>query len=133
MSNRTYICTICRIARRAPAAYGLVTGLRCRECSGPLWELSRKWRIPKLADAKGWAELHGMVERSRPQREIENRHRGERLIEEIERKLHLYSLRKPTAHRDSQMRKLVRQRDLVQRSYLGIEARHDLPSDGIGG
>ncbi|MFD0894056.1 hypothetical protein KBB96_03055 [Luteolibacter ambystomatis] len=63
MSSRTYICVSCRWARRAEAAFGLVTELRCPLCQGGLWELSRRWRIPRKTDDDGWRELAVKVER----------------------------------------------------------------------
>lgn len=57
MSARTYICVPCRWARRAEAAFGLHTDLRCPTCQGGLWELSRRWRIPRKANDKEWKAL----------------------------------------------------------------------------
>ena len=57
MSARTYICTACRWSRRAEAAYGLNTGMRCPNCHGPLWELEARWRIPRKTNDAGWEEL----------------------------------------------------------------------------
>jgi hypothetical protein len=68
MSNRTYICVECRSARRAGAAYGLVTPLRCAGCGASLWELSHKWRIPRKSDIEGWDELKRIVNKEEPAR-----------------------------------------------------------------
>ena len=57
MSARTYICLSCRWSRRSEAAYGLNTSLRCPTCSGSLWELEWRWRIPRKTNDKGWKEL----------------------------------------------------------------------------
>ncbi|MHA3774876.1 hypothetical protein ACXR0O_25430 [Verrucomicrobiota bacterium sgz303538] len=61
MSTRTYICMPCRWSRRAEAAYGLNTSLRCPTCGGSLWELEWRWRIPRKNDDKGWKELVAKV------------------------------------------------------------------------
>lgn len=61
MSARTYLCTPCRWSRRAEAAYGLNTSLRCPTCGGSLWELEWRWRIPRKNDDKGWKELDAKV------------------------------------------------------------------------
>jgi len=63
MSARTYVCLRCRWSRRAEAAYGLNTNLRCPTCSGSLWELEWRWRIPRKTNDKGWKELEVKVSR----------------------------------------------------------------------
>lgn len=63
MSARTYICIACRWSRRAEAAYGLNTSLRCPTCNGALWELEWQWRIPRKTDDRGWKELAAKVSR----------------------------------------------------------------------
>ena len=63
MSARTYICVACRWSRRADAAYGLNTNLRCPTCRGALWELEWRWRIPRKTNDKGWKELEAKVSR----------------------------------------------------------------------
>ena len=68
MSNRTYICVECRTSKRAEAAGGLETPLRCSSCGGGLWELSHKWRIPKKTDDKAWHELKAIVTDAKPVR-----------------------------------------------------------------
>lgn len=40
MTHHTYICTTCRISRRAGAAGGLDTPYKCVSCGQSLWELS---------------------------------------------------------------------------------------------
>lgn len=61
MSARTYICVACRWARRAETAHGLHTELRCPSCQGSLWELDKRWRIPRKTNDKEWAELAAKV------------------------------------------------------------------------
>ena len=61
MSARTYICLPCRWSRRAEAAYGLNTSLKCPMCGGSLWELEWRWRIPRKADYKVWKQLEAKV------------------------------------------------------------------------
>ena len=61
MSARTYICVDCRWSRRAEAAYGLNTSLRCPTCKGALWELDWRWRIPRKTNDAGWKELAAKI------------------------------------------------------------------------
>jgi hypothetical protein len=63
MSARTYVCVTCRWSRRAEAAYGLKTSLRCPTCNGSLWELEWRWRIPRKTNNKGWKELGAKISR----------------------------------------------------------------------
>jgi hypothetical protein len=123
-NNRTYICTDCRTARRAPVSNGLRTSLRCRSCGGALWELSRKWRIPKANDLKAWEDLAALVARDRPVRETRIRQWCERLLSEMDRKIGIYSLRKPSARRDETLRVLARRRTHLLRLYFSDEASH---------
>jgi hypothetical protein len=119
MSNRTYICTDCRTARRAPSTGGLQTGLRCRCCSGPLWELSHRWRIPKSTDQKAWKELCEMVAGQRPCRERYIRSCGEYRLREIDRQVTHFSVRRPSKKRDDALKDLENQRASVLRLYFG--------------
>jgi len=118
MSNRTYICTDCRTARRAPSTGGLQTSLRCRFCSGPLWELSHRWRIPKSTDVKAWKELREMVARQLPCRERYIRSCGEYRIREIDRQAKHYAGRKPSKKRDDALKDLENQRARVLWLYF---------------
>lgn len=117
MSNRTYICTQCRTARRAEAAGWLKTELRCASCTGPLWELSHRWRIPRKTDAKGWAELAEIVASSGPAREAFIKRRGEELLAKIDREIAAFSARKSSGQREAILKDLQHKRDEVLRKY----------------
>ncbi len=117
MSNRTYICTQCRTARRAAAAGWLKTDLRCASCTGPLWELSHRWRIPRKTNAKGWAELSEIVASSGPAREAFIKRRGEELIAKIDREFKAFSARKPSSQRETILKELEHERNEVLRKY----------------
>ena len=117
MSNRTYICTQCRTARRAEAAGWLKTDLRCASCTEPLWELSHRWRIPRKTDTKGWAELAEIVASSRPERESYIKRRGEDLLRKLDRQMAAFSARKPSSQRDEILKDLQHERDEVLRKY----------------
>ena len=119
MSNRTYICVECRTAKRAEAAGGLKTELRCSSCGGALWELSHRWRIPKKTDKKAWAELAEIVAQSRPQREAFIKRRGEDKLAKIDREIEDFSSRKPSKQRDEILKELAHERDQVIRKYFG--------------
>lgn len=117
MSNRTYICTQCRTARRAEAAGWLKTDLRCACCTGPLWELSQRWRIPRKTDTKGWAELAEIVTRSTPARESFVRKRGEDLLRKLDREIAAFSARKPSDQREAMLKDLEKERLRVLNKY----------------
>ena len=121
MSNRTYICTECRTTRRGSYGAWLPTVFRCRNCSGPLWELSARWRIPKSTDVKGWNELLEMVARQRPCREKILRCQGQHHLREIDRRVAHYSVRKPSKKRDDALEDLEKQRTRVMRCYFGVK------------
>lgn len=106
MSNRTYICTACRSAKRAEAAGGLKTDLRCSSCGGVLWELSHRWRIPKKTDNRGWAELAEIVAESGPAREAFITRRGKDKLAKIDRQIEAFSARKPSEQREAILKEL---------------------------
>lgn len=118
MSNRTYICTNCRTARRGAYGAWLPTAVRCRICSGPLWELSARWRIPKISDLKAWKELREMVDRQRPCRDRYIRSCGEYRLREIDRQLKHFSGRKPSKKRDDALKDLENQKARVLYLYF---------------
>lgn len=92
--------------------------MRCRTCSGPLWELSARWRIPKCTDLKAWKELLEMVSRQRPHRERVLRCRGEHHLREIERKVAHFSVMKASKMRDDALVDLEKRRAGVLRLYF---------------
>ena len=118
MSNRTYICIDCHTARRAEAAYWLSTALRCANCRGPLWELSRKWRIPKKDDRKGWEELKEIIRQEEPARQEFLKARGKDLLAKIEKRIESAGNHRSaeTIHRlQGQLRK---RKETVMRQYF---------------
>jgi hypothetical protein len=117
MSNRTYICTNCRTARRARVSNGLRTSLKCRSCGGALWELSQKWRIPKVGNRKAWEDLAARIARDRPLREARIRQWGERLISDLDRKIEIYAMRKPSTRREEALLVLTRRRTHLRRTF----------------
>lgn len=129
MSNRTYICTKCRTARRAPAAGGLNTAFRCTSCGGPLWELSHKWRIPRKDDGKAWAELAEIVARSRPSRAAFIKRRGGQLLGKIDRRIDAVSARKPSTQRERFLKDLACEREQVLLRHFvdGVSLDPDSP------
>lgn len=118
MSNRTYICVECRTARRAEAAGGLKTRIRCSSCGGALWELSHKWRIPKKTDKKAWEELAEIVSQSRPTRDAFIKRRGEDKLAEIDRQVEAFTARKPSKQRADILKDLAHERAQVLRMYF---------------
>ena len=135
MSNRTYICADCRTAKRAEAAGGLNTDLRCSSCGGELWELSHRWRIPKKTDKKAWAELAEIVAQSRPQRDAFIKRRGEDKLAKIDRQVEAFSARKPSGQRDEILKDLAHEREQVLRKYFdgGIELELATPTNSEQG
>ena len=121
MSNRTYICTKCRTSKRAEAAGGLKTELRCMSCGGELWELSHKWRIPRKADKKAWAELAEIVAQSGPARQEFITRKGEEIVAKIDRQIEAFSSRKPSDQRDVLLKDLAHERREAIRKYFGNE------------
>jgi hypothetical protein len=85
MSNRTYVCLDCRIARRAEAALGLITDLRCASCSKPLDELGWTRRIPKKDDTKGWRDLRAHLAAEKAQWEPRRTELGMQRVRKLER------------------------------------------------
>ena len=118
MSNRAYICTACRTAKRAEAAGGLKTDLRCSSCGGTLWELSHRWRIPKKTDKKGWAELAEIVAQSGPAREAFIIRRGRDKLAKIDRQIEGFSARKPSDQREAILKELSHERRQILKKYF---------------
>lgn len=117
MSRRTYICTRCHSARRAEAAGGLKTGLRCAGCSGPLWELSPKCCVPRKSDTKSWKKLAEAASRSAPAMESFIRRRGRELLRKIDRETEAFSAHEPSAMREGTLKDLKRERERVLLRY----------------
>lgn len=133
MSNRTYICVECRSARRAPAAWGQETPLRCSSCGGPLWEFSAKWRIAPKSDDRAWQEMRAFVQREQPVRAGQNQKKGSELLARIDRKAALLSAQNPSLRRDATLKRLLRERADVLRRHFPADSPlaqpPSLPSD----
>jgi hypothetical protein len=106
MSSRTYICIPCRTSRRAEAAYGLNTDLRCSQCGGRLWELEWRWRIPRKQDDKGWRELEAKVAGDAIDWLPRRRKLGEDRLADLDRQIETTLTRKPSDTRDRRLRQL---------------------------
>src|ERR1700719_1695693 len=87
MSSRTYVCMSCRWSRRAEAAHGLNTHLRCPTCGGSLWELGWRWRIPVKTNDDGWKELLAKITREATEWIPRRKAMGEAKIGKIDRKI----------------------------------------------
>jgi hypothetical protein len=131
VSNRTYICTACRSAKRAEAAGGLKTDLRCSSCGGTLWELSHRWRIPKKTDKKAWAELAEIVAQSGPAREAFIMRRGHDKLATVDHLIEAFSARKPSDQREAALKELSHERRQILRMYF--EGGIDLEPSSSGG
>ena len=124
MSNRTYICVECRTSKRAEAAGGLETPLRCSCCGGSLWELSHKWRIPKKVDDRAWLELRKIVADSKPVRKEQVQKRGSDFLRRIDWQIGVVSAQKDSQRRQSTLKKLQRERaDVLLRYFPKTVAR----------
>jgi len=117
MSSRTYICIPCRTSRRAEAAYGLNTDLRCSKCGGRLWELEWRWRIPPKNDHKGWRELEAKV--AHDAREwLPRRHSvGQVKLQEIDRQIETAQKQKPSPSRERRLRLLHSRRRATEQKF----------------
>jgi len=118
MSSRTYICLTCRWARRAEAAYGLKTGLRCRVCHESLWELDSCWRIPSKTDDNGWKDLSAKVARDADVF-IPRRHRmGITRIANLDQQITALQNRPETERNTARLKKLHRERRETIKRYI---------------
>ena len=117
MSSRTYICIPCRTSRRAEAAYGLESGLRCSHCGGPLWELEWRWRIPRKSDDRGWRALKAKVARDTREWLPRRQKLAEGWLAEIDRQIRHVERQVASAIRDRRLRQLKhRRRQILRKS-----------------
>ncbi|WP_395746657.1 hypothetical protein [Prosthecobacter sp.] len=117
MSQRTYICLPCRSTRRAEAAGGLKTPLRCASCAGPLWELSPETCVPRKSDSKAWKKLAAAVSRCAPARQSLLRRRGLALLRKIDQETQAFSARDPSAQREAILKDLKHEREMLLQKY----------------
>src|SRR5437899_9645819 len=113
MSSRSYICLPCRTSRRAEAAYGLESGLRCSHCGGLLWELEWRWRIPRKKDDKGWQELEAKVARDARDWLPRRQKLAQGWIEEVDRQIRFVEKQKASDSRDRHLRQLKNRRKQI--------------------
>ena len=113
MSARTYICVPCRWSRRAEAAHGLNTSLRCPACSGSLWELEWRWRIPPKADDKGWKDLEAKVSSEAAKWLPLRQQRGSELTVKIDQQIANVEKQQGSAESVARLKKLKRERAAV--------------------
>ncbi|WP_367871904.1 hypothetical protein [Luteolibacter sp. Populi] len=83
--HRTYVCTACRVARRAEGSWP--SELRCASCREPLWNLGSKWRIPAKTNDKGWRELAEKVAVDRVTHAEQMRQRGTDILRWLDIKI----------------------------------------------
>jgi hypothetical protein len=118
MSNRTYICIPCRTARRAEAAYGFATNLRCSQCGGPLLELEWRWRIPRKQDDQGWRALKEKVSRDySPIWFLSRRKIREEKISAIDQQIQRVQTQKSSPTRERRLRLLQSKRRDILRKF----------------
>jgi hypothetical protein len=115
MANRTYICVDCRIAKRAEAAGGLATPLRCHACGSPLIELSATRETPKKTDDKAWQHLKEVVPAEHAFRKYRTEKRmtkiGADRLTEIDWQIGIISAQEPSERRDQGLAKLAQERE----------------------
>ena len=110
MSARTYICLPCRWSRRAEAAYGLSTSLRCPTCGDSLWELGWRWRIPRKTNDKGWQALAAKVASDAAILVPQRRRLGAAKLAKIEAQIASVAKQRDSATKVSRLKKLRHER-----------------------
>ena len=117
MSARTYICLPCRWSRRAEAAYGFNTSLRCPACGGSLWELEWRWRIPRKTNDKGWQELAAKVSSDAAILIPHRRHVGATKVARLEAQIASVEKQRDSAAKTSRLKKLHSERTQTLTRY----------------
>ena len=118
MSSRSYVCVPCRTSRRAEAAGGRKTELRCSVCGGPLWELEWRWRIPPKRDDKGWRELGEKIARDSAEWLPRREQIGRELLEELDRRIANITRQKDTPAKAARLKKLDHERQQAIHDYV---------------
>ena len=118
MSKRSYVCVACRTTRRAEATGGRRTELRCSSCSGPLWELEWRWRIPPRRDEKGWKELGEKIARDSAEWLPRREKLGRELVEELDRRIANITRQKDSAVKIARLKKLHHERQQAIHDYV---------------
>ncbi|HET6410261.1 MAG TPA: hypothetical protein VFG14_20390 [Chthoniobacteraceae bacterium] len=117
MSARTYICLSCRWSRRAEAAYGLNTSLRCPACNGSLWELESRWRIPRKTNDKGWKELEAKIAREAAEWLPVRQRWGAEAVARIDKQIANVEKQRASARKTTKLANLRRQRTETVNRY----------------
>lgn len=119
MSNRTYICADCRIAKRAEAGgWTRLVRHRCPQCGKALCELSPKYCIPAKRDDKGWGKLKDMVECYLASYEEKRKDYGRNLLGRIDRQLELLEQQNADGHRTGWLEDLRKERTEVRQHFF---------------
>ena len=118
MSKRSYVCVPCRTSRRAEAAGGRKTELRCSACGGPLWELEWRWRIPPKRDDKGWKELGEKIARDSAEWLPRRGQIGREMLEALDRRIAAVTLQKDTPAKVARLKKLYHERQQAIHDYV---------------
>ena len=117
MSARTYICLTCRWSRRAEAAYGLNTSLRCPTCSGSLWELEWRWRIPRKTNDKGWKELAAKVSHDSAALVPQRRRTGAAKVAKLDEEIASVEKQRDSERKTVRLKKLRSERTQTSNRY----------------
>ena len=121
MSNRTYVCIDCRTSSRAASACGLKTDYRCRLCSGELFEVSHRWRIPKRDDNKGWAELRQIVVTDQECYRAHHRRHALSELAQIDRQIEsVGNQKKETPAKKNKLERLHSKKKRILETYRGL-------------
>ena len=118
MSKRSYVCVPCRTSRRAEAAGGRKTELRCSACGGQLWELEWRWRIPPKRDDKGWKSLGEKIARDSAKWLPRRGEIGRELVADLDRRIATVSLEKDSPAKASRLKKLQHKRQQAIHDYV---------------
>ena len=106
---------------RAPSSCGLKTDFRCRSCSGEVFEVSHRWRIPKWGDDKEWEVLRKKV--IADQEFYRSHHRRQALIELTQIDSQIESVgnqKKETPAKKSKLERLHSKKKGILRTYQDL-------------
>ena len=118
MSKRTYVCVPCRTSRRAEAAGGRKTELRCSTCGEPLWELEWRWRIPPKRDDRGWQELGEKIRVDADQWLPRREQIGRDTIADLDRRIATVESQTDTPSKMTRLKKLHHERRQAIHDYV---------------
>lgn len=95
----------------------MMTELRCSLCQGGLWELSRRWRIPRKTDDDGWRELATKVERDSAEWLPKRRLMGIAKIARLDEQISALEKQAASKGRNVRLKRLQRERAKVAERY----------------